>query len=668
MEPDFGGWATKNDLVCSDGLVIRRNAFAKSDGQTVPLVWQHGRNDPTNILGHARLKNKPDGVYAEAYFNDTPAGQSSKLAVQHGDINALSINGIKIQKNGRNIIGGEIKEVSLVLRGANPGASIDYVNLSHSDGDDDLDEAVIYTGLTFDHMAEPEETTEEEPEVEDTSSSDLEHAETTEENTDEPEKGEKVADSKADITVKEKYDSLDEDTKTLINYFVGLALESVNGGDDDDEDVEQNDQYEGDSVNHNIFDGGMDFDGDNGIELSHADVESIFKNAHRPGVTLKDAVLDHADEYGITNINLLFPDAQAIRDTPDFVNRRTEWVAKVLDGVVHSPFAKIKSMSADITLDTARAKGYVKGSMKKEEFFALQKRETSPATIYKKQKLDRDDILDITSFDVVVWLKGEMRIKLDEEIARAILIGDGRDVDDPDKIADPAGNGNGRGIRSILHDHPFYAHQVLVPANVSGEAMTEAIIRGMDNYKGTGVPTMFTARKVRTDWLLLKDKLGRRLYTTEADLVGVLQVKEIVPVELFDEEPDLIAIVVNLRDYSVGSNAGGEISFFDDFDIDFNQHKYLIETRLSGALTLPKSALIVRRASGTKVTPEDPTFNAVTHTITIPSVSGVRYFVNEELKTGSVVITEDAIVSASPAEGYYFPANTNTEWVFEYKG
>ena len=662
-QPDFGGYATRNDLVCSDGLIIRKDAFKKSYGKTVPLVWQHLRDDPQNIVGHAILSERPDGVYAEGYFNNTARGLDAKEEVRHGDINALSIHGIRLLKRGSNVVDGEINEVSLVLRGANPGASIDHIYLNHSeDSDNSLDEGIIYTGLTFDHSysdSESEETEEPKDEHEVVHSNTIESdpVDINEKNVTDSDKGDGMAE---DITVQEKYDSLDDDTKLLIDYLVGLALESK----DDNNGGEAQHSDGGYSVNYNIFESSND-QAEEGASLSHSDLEAIFSDA-RKGGSLKDSVLQHAQEYGINDIDVLFPDAKAIRDTPDFVSRRMEWVQSLLNGVNQSPFAKVKSMSADLTLDSARAKGYVKGQMKKEEYFALQKRETSPATVYKKQKLDRDDIIDIVDFDVVVWLKSEMRMMLDEEIARAILIGDGREIDDEERIADPSSASSGRGIRSIYHDSPFYAHSVDLATNVSGVTLVEEIIRSMINYKGTGTPNFYTSRRQLTDLLLLKDKLGRRLYSTKEELLGVLQVADIIPVEVFDEVPELIGIVVNPRDYTIGSTAGGQLSFFDDFDIDYNQQKYLMETRLSGALTLPKSAVVIKRASGTQVTPTAPTFDSATNTITVPAVTGVQYFVDEVSASGTVTITEDAIVTAVPATGYYFPSGITTEWVFEH--
>jgi hypothetical protein len=401
--------------------------------------------------------------------------------------------------------------------------------------------------------------------------------------------------------------------------------------------------------------------------LSHSDIEHIFEEAKKPGMTLKEAVLAHVVDYGIENIDYLFPDAKNVMDSPEFVKRRTEWVSTVINGTRHSPFSRIKSMSADITHEEARAKGYVKGNLKKEEFFALSRRTTTPTTIYKKQKLDRDDIVDITDMDVVAWLKAEMRVMLDEEIARAVLVGDGREVDDDDKI-------NESNIRPIAHDDDFYAHKVTVATNTSATDMLEAILRARTNYRGSGNPTMFCTEDLLTDMLLTKDTLNRRFYSTASDVAAALRVSAIVPVEVMEDQEtddgDLLAILVNLNDYTLGADKGGGIALFDDFDIDYNQYKYLMETRLSGALTKYKTALVVSRTAGTEATPTVPTFNATTGVVTIPTVTGVVY---KNGGTGATLTAgaQTAIASgatieieAVPASGYHFPHNFDADWEF----
>ena len=399
--------------------------------------------------------------------------------------------------------------------------------------------------------------------------------------------------------------------------------------------------------------------------LTHAQVQEIIEEAKK-GSSFKEAFLAHAGTYGIDNIEVLFPDARLVNQAPDLIARQTEWVAKVLGATKHAPFARIKSVLADLTAEEARARGYIKGNLKKDEVISLLKRTTSPTTVYKKQKLDRDDIIDITDLDVIAWLKAEIRLMLNEEIARAILVGDGRLSSSDDKIKDPAGSTDGVGIRSIANEHELYAIKVQLAANVSADAMIDQITRARSKYRGSGSPTLYITDPVLTDMLLLKDKMGRRLYDTEASLATVLRVKEIVPVEVMEDTPDLLAIIVNLTDYTVGADKGGELNFFEDFDIDFNQNKYLLETRISGALTRPKSAIVIRREQGTAATPSAPSFNGATNTITIPTTTGIVYMVNDEPVSGSQVITADTTVEAVADAGHYIPANTTTEWTFTY--
>jgi len=664
MEADFSGYATKAGLKCSDGRTIMPDAFKDNHGMKVPLVWQHGHNDPGNVLGHAVLENRSDGVYAYGYFNETEAGQSAKTLVQHQDITMLSIYANKLVERGKQVLHGAIREVSLVLSGANPGALIDNVRIAHSDGDVETleDEAVIYTGLTLEHESTPiiEETV-------------VLHEETT------------VKDEEK--TVQDVYESLTDEQKTAVNYLIGMALEEGAAQhsdlDDSEEDSEEEsddsddeatdddseddntdkDNQEGTEMTHNVFEKDRDASA-SAPSLTHDQLKTIFEDAQRHG-SFKEAFLQHATTYGIENIDMLFPDAQALANSPELVSRRMEWVTTVMNETRHSPFSRIKSLSADITLDDARAKGYVKGSMKKDEFFALSRRVTTPTTIYKKQKLDRDDIIDVTDLDVVAWLKAEMRLMLDEEIARAILVGDGREADDDDKI-------NELNIRPIARDDNFYAHQVVVASNVTGDAFVEAIVRARVNYKGTGNPTMFCSEAILTDLLLVKDKLGRRIYATEAELASALRADKIVPVPILDGETtnggELLAILVNLADYTVGADKGGVLSMFDDFDIDYNQYKYLIESRLSGCLTKHKSALVISRAVGTLVAPDAPTFVEGTGVVTIPSKTGVSYFM-DGLPVSSGAQTaidagESVEVTAEANEDYYFAANTTASWTF----
>ena len=665
MEADFSGYATKAGLKCSDGRTIMPDAFKDNDGMKVPLVWQHGHNDPGNVLGHAVLENRPDGVYAYGFFNETEAGQSAKTLVRHQDITMLSIYANKLVERGKQVLHGAIREVSLVLSGANPGALIDNVRIAHSDGDIETleDEAVIYTGLTLEHESEP---------------TSIEHA---------------VQDAPVDEdkTVQDVYDSLTNEQKTAVNYLIGMALEegAAQHSDSDEEIYEADEDSEGESddesdseIAHDDSDDNIDKDNQEGPEmthnvfekdgetadstphLTHDQLKTIFEDAQRHG-SFKEAFLQHAVTYGIENIDLLFPDAQALANSPELVSRRMEWVSTVMNETRHSPFSRIKSLAADLTHDEARAKGYVKGSLKKDEFFALSRRVTTPTTIYKKQKLDRDDIIDVTDLDVVAWLKAEMRLMLDEEIARAILVGDGREADDDDKI-------NELNIRPIARDDNFYAHQVVVASNVTGDAFVEAIVRARVNYKGTGNPTMFCSEAILTDLLLVKDKLGRRIYATEAELASALRADKVVPVPILDGETttggELLAILVNLADYTVGADKGGVLSMFDDFDIDYNQYKYLIESRLSGCLTKHKSALVISRAVGTLVAPDAPTFVEETGVVTIPSKTGVSYFM-DGLPVSSGAQTaidegESVEVTATADEDYYFAANTTASWTF----
>jgi len=644
---DFSGYASKAGLRCSDGRTILAHAFKQQDGTKVPLVWQHMHNEASNVLGHAYLENREDGVYAYGFFNDEAQAQVAKGLVKHGDIEALSIYANKLVQKGADVLHGSIKEVSLVLAGANPGAFIDNVNISHSDGFTPLeDEAIIYTGLNLEHQDITPKQGDNVAETAVTNTEVVAHA----------------AAPAAEMTVKDVFDSMSEEQKNVVYFMIGEALnsESMAQSDDDEENHIQHDQ-EGQNMTRNVFE--QNGSTPEGATLSHADLQTIISDAQKTG-SLKDAFLAHAVTYGIENIDFLFPDAKLIQNTPDFVKRRTEWVASVINGTRKSPFSRIKSMSADITLDDARAKGYVKGTLKKEEFFALSKRVTTPTTIYKKQKLDRDDMIDITDLDVVAWLKAEMRLMLDEEIARAILIGDGREIDSDDKISET-------NIRPIAWDDEFYAHPVVIGASVVGNDIVEAILRARTNYKGTGTPTFYTTEAVLTDLILIKDTLGRRLYPTEAELASALRVSSIVAVEVMETVPNLLGIMVNLADYTVGADNGGNVSMFDDFDIDYNQYKYLIEGRMSGTLTKPKSALVITRAtaSGT-VTPTVPGFVASTGVVTIPSVTGVVY---KNKATGAVLTAgaQTALAAgasveivAVPATGYAFPHNFDADWVF----
>lgn len=659
MEPDFSGWATRNNLRCSDGRTILPGAFEHQDGARVPLVWNHNQDVPGNIIGHAILEHRDEGVWAKAYLNDSTQARQTKALIQHGDINALSIRANKLQERAKSVRHGNINEVSVVLVGANPGALIEEINLTHADGEDLLDEAIVYTGFEIVHA-------------------DGEDSEKNDTNT---ESGENNSED-GDESVADIVDSMNEKQKNVLMYLLGEATSDAEDSDDSAEHSDNNNDtlehnQEGTIVSRNTI-AEAETSGQTivGKQLSHADRMTILKDAEKLG-SLQKSIEMHAEElshaanadttYGINKLELLFPDAVAIENTPEFIKREDAWVAGVLSGVTKRPFARIKSLHADITHEEARARGYVRGNLKKEEFFGLQSRTTTPATIYKKQKLDRDDIIDATTVDVVKWLWAEMRMMLNEEIARAILIGDGRDPSSPDKVKEPINSmAPGEGIRSIANDHEFYAYQAVLPAGQNTANMINALIRQRRFYKGSGQPTFYTTADVLTDMLLLEDKLGRALYPTKAELAAKLRVADIVEVEVMETKPDLLGIMVNLKDYVVGTDKGGEISSFDDFDIDYNQYKYLLEGRMSGALVRYRTAIVFKRAEGTEVVPAAPTFNAETNTITIPTTAGVEYSINGEVKTGDVVITEDTWVAANPKPGNYIKPNSTTEWAFTY--
>lgn len=579
---DFSGWATRNDLKCSDGRVIRRDAFKHDDGIKVPLVWNHQHNDPRNVLGHAWLENRPEGVYTYGFFNDSESGEIGKILVKHGDICALSIYANQLQQRGCDVLHGEIREVSLVHAGANPGAFIDSM-LKH--GEDSDDEAIIYTGMPL-YLSHSDADKQEDK-------ADDGEKKGTSEKKDDPEK---KTDSDEEKTVADVINSMTEEQKNVMYAMIGQAMDDQGESDPESEDNNDDDSKGGtNTMKHNVFDKD-DRQKENalvhsdGSEVSSEEISTIFGDIKRYG-SLKDSVLAH----GIDNVDYLFPDAQTLANTPEFIQRDTGWVKKVMSGVHHTPFSRIKSIFADITEDDARAKGYFKGKLKKEEVFGLLKRTTTPTTVYKKQKMDRDDVVDITDFDVVAWLKSEMRMMLDEELARAYLIGDGRLASSDDKI-------NEQNIRPILKDEELYTIQATVSVQSSATEDDKArefirtAIKARKNYKGSGQPTLYTTEDILTDCLLLTDTTGRDLYTDVAQLAKKLRVKEIVTVPVMEgvngkNGGALMGIIVNLADYNVGADRGGAVNMFDDFDIDYNQQKYLIETRCSGALIKPYSAI-----------------------------------------------------------------------------
>lgn len=553
---DFDGWATVAGIKCSDGRVISHHAFEQNDGAVVPLVWQHGHDNVTNVLGHAQLEKKAEGVYAYGFFNGSQQAEHARELIEHGDVTAMSIFANNLKQDGNVVKHGNIVEVSLVLKGANPKATIENVTMAHSDGEGYS--AVIKMGdgdVTHEDFEGSEESDSED------------------ESSDE------------DKTIGEILSTLTEEQLEAVNYLIAAAI------DGESEDSEETNEETEEDMKHNVFEG----DKTSENTLSHAAFAELVETAKRNNTTLLDE-LKHAD-YGIENIGYLFPDAKSITDEPITLDRDQSWVSVVMNGTKHSPFARIKSVLADIRDDKARAKGYAKKAQKKtEEVIKLLTRTTSPTTIYKKQKLDRDDIIDITDFNVVSWLKNEMKGKLNEEIARAILIGDGRQITDPDRVDDEA-------IRPILKENDLYAIHKSLESNTTDETLVDDIVLASAELEGSGSPTLFIAKKRLVKMLLLKDKNGRRLYETEASLAGALGVSKIVTVPQFEGleheikgvNHELLAIVVDLRDYTIGSNAGAELGMAESFDIDFNQYKYLMETRLSGSLTAPYSALTISR-------------------------------------------------------------------------
>lgn len=601
---DFSGYATKNDVRCSDNKVIRHGAFAAYDGKSVPLVWQHQHKDVSNVLGHADLEVRDDGVYAYAHLNHSDAGRTAREMVRNGDVKALSIYATHVRAKGNDVIHGELVEVSLVLRGANPGAYIDEVSIRHGDNGDEL-EAVMYTDAQIDFVNHFDE------EMEDEESNDSDDVEYVEHSEDESE-DEESDDNEDDPTLGEIFDGMTEQQKTAVYAIVGQLVDA----EDDNEEAEDSEApaedtahsdttIEDDMAHKNVFEGSATTE--ELPHLSHADMDKIFEEARARG-SLKDAVLAHADAYGIKQIETLFPDAKNLWNTPDFIKRKTDWVNSVVGAAKHSPFSRIKTQFADITADEARAKGYIKGSKKKDEVFTLLKRVTNPTTIYKKQRLDRDDILDITDFDVVSWIRGEMKIMIEEELGRAILLGDGREASSDDKIKEDC-------IRPIFKEDSLYAPRVILAKDTSTDDALDSIVRAMDDYEGSGNPTWFADPHVITEFLLLKDKMGRRIFTGIQNLADFVGVSNIVKVPLMKNlsrtstkngRVDALGIVVNMTDYTIGSDKGGQLFAAEEFDINFNQYHYLLETRLSGALTKVRSAIILeRKQDATAPVPED---------------------------------------------------------------
>lgn len=600
---DFAGWVTKNDVRCSDGRIIRHNAFKDQDGKTVPLVWMHQHNSVDNVLGNVLLQNRPEGVYGYGSLNETESADTARLLLKHDDIVSMSIFANKLTSKGSDVIHGTIREVSLVLAGANPGALIDEVVVHDDLSDDELyafgdeDNSLRHSNdrsIMFEDISEDDDNV-------------VEHADTNDEDEKEDDVPTNDSSSSSDRTVQEVIDGMDEEERTVLYALVGQALENGKKSDD------ATNSEEGDNVKHNVFDNDYDSEYENDVLVHDAMNEIITeaKNGYSMKKIFNDYVIEHTDDgagdaiahaatYGVDPVDYLFPDAKTITRTPEFIKRDTGWVPQLMNRVHHTPFSRIKSVFADITADEARARGYMKGKLKKEEVFTLLKRSTSPTTIYKKQKMDRDDVIDITDFDVIAWLKGEMRGMLDEEIARAILVGDGRMTDDDDHIPEDH-------IRPIWKDAELYTIQA--PIELEGTETPDDIaktfirtaIKARKDYKGSGNPILFTTEDFLTDMLLLEDKIGHPLYDSVEKLATKLRVSQIVTVEVMEgltREIDsktrtLMGIIVNPQDYNVGADKGGAINMFDDFDIDYNQQKYLIETRCSGALIKPFSAIAI---------------------------------------------------------------------------
>lgn len=666
-EADFSGYATKAGVKCADGRTISPSAFKHMDKMTVPLVWSHTHNKPDNVLGHVLLEKRDDGVYAYGFFNNTPNGQNVKQLVEHGDVKSLSIYANQLNESNRLVHDGAIREVSLVLSGANPKATIDYVRIAHGDGEftDLEDDVIIRLNLELEHSGiDGVEDLVEDPEMA------VQHAATATTDT-------------ADETVQDVYDTLDEKQKNVVNYMIGVALQDAK--DNAAAAHSETKDNEGDLIHQEGTDSMNVFENDSaGTKvaqrhyLSHEDVQGIVQDAIRNnGGSLKAAVESYAIKHGIDNIDVLFPDAKSLDNMPQVNARRMEWVTGVLDGTRHSPFSRVKTIWADITQAEARARGYIKGHYKVEEWFGVTKRTTSPATIYKKQRLDRDDILDITDFDVVAWVKQEMRLMLNEELARAILLGDGRAVDDEDKIKDPMGQIAGEGIRSILNDHEYFVTTLTVnvdDASSTYDEVVDGVMDAMEFYKGSGTPTFYTTIKELNKFLKIKDTTGRRIYNSKAEVAAALGVDNIVTVEPMNEYSDLVGVIVNLTDYTLGADKGGEINTFDDFDIDYNTQKYLIETRLSGGLTRLKSAIVVKKTAASSdavlADPTEPTFDKVTGVVTIPTVTHVTY---KNADTGAT-LSAGAQTALNPGEtlpvqafansGYFFETDAKTLWAF----
>ena len=671
MEPNFSGYVTKANLKCADGRMIMPGAFAHQDGMKVPLVYQHNHDDISQVLGHVILKQKEDGVWGDAFLNKSPKAMDAAHAVNNGDLDKFSIWAKDLDERGYMVHDGVIQEVSLVLAGSNPGANIANV-LAH--GAVDPDDNLMVVGFELKH-ADTEEKPEEKPD-------------------DAPpaEKPEGAPPAEGDgRTVADVLTTLNDDQRKAVNSVIDEIVESAVTEALTEEPALTHDNIDsskkGTKMTRNVF---AQQEGTTTLpSLKHDDMKAVLTQAKEQKVdSLRDLVrsakgkeLMHADTYGVENIEILFPDAQALMRTPTFVDRRQEWVREFMAGTSKSPFSRIKTVYADITADEARAKGYIKANQKTEEVFPVFKRTTGPAMVYKKQKLDRQDIIDVTDFDVVAWMKAEMRGKLDEELARAALFGDGRAVDDPDKIAEPTGT-SGDGIRSIVNDDDLYSttYSVPLPADPQGtdwNVLLDTVTQAQEHYMGSGNKTAFMTFRTASKLLTIRDEFGHRVYRNLSEVAGDMDVNKIVrvPTELFPT--GVLAIVLDLSDYNFGANRGGEVTLFDDFDIDFNQYKYLIETYLSGALVLPYCAQIFVSVESTDVAlvPTAPTVED--NVITVPTQVGVVYKRTDTgatLSQGSTVTLDPETlktlkIEATPENGYYFESNSDQldSWTFKYK-
>lgn len=585
---DFGGWATRNNIQCSDGRTIMKDAFKQNDGQKVPLVWNHQHNDPSEVLGHALLENREDGVYAYCKFNNTESGQTAKSLVMNGDVDKLSIYANKLKSQMNNVIHGCIREVSLVLAGANPGAYIDSV-IVHGEGAEAEEEVIIYNDGEISLSEDETDISEETPE-----DGEIEHSDdANKEKEDSTKMGE---DEKKEKTVQDIIDTMNEEQKNAMYAVVGQALEDQANGYGEEADEEDGGEED---MKHNVF------DNDNNDEvLQHSEIIAEAMADGKKYGSLRESFLQHAAINNIENLDKLFPDATELYKEPYMIEKDNSWVAKVMNAVKHTPFSRVKTTFGRMNEETARAKGYIKGNKKANIALSVLNRVTTPTTVYIKNEIDRDDVIDITDFDVVAWQKREMRKQLDKELALAMLLGDGRDVSDQNKI-------NEQNIRPVVSDDAMYTIKYTVTKGKDytqegnsysdndsrTKGIIRAAIRSRKDYKGSGTPTFFTTEDVLTDMLLIEDQNGRRIYNNINDLATALRCKEIVTIPEMEAEAykDIYGIIVNMADYTAGADKGGSVNMFDDFDIDYNQMKYLIETRMSGALTVPYSAIVLKK-------------------------------------------------------------------------